>query len=154
MVSNEQSIDDDKPLMPAGLKKFNRIVSTVTLLMFIAPSVYLMKYYVFDKPREDAIISRYHNNHALPLSAGGNPDYVPLLIDISKNDGTDNKGIALRALGKQLTQPYASLRRPMESFMGKVALSDIAANEKDIEIKKTAQEALEKVLQTGVVIKR
>ena len=61
---------------------------------------------------------------------------------------------AVRRLGETLSQPYISLKRPLECLSAKAALADSATKDKSPAVRAAASEELGKVAQGGAVIRR
>ena len=54
-MSSQPSPAPPKPTLPPFWKWLMRITFAVTMVLFLAPAVYVVKYYAVDRPREEAI---------------------------------------------------------------------------------------------------
>lgn len=126
-----------------------RVTFAVTLLLFLTPTFYALKYYALDKPREDTLQVGTLNDPALPQA-----DYLPRLERHARAASPAVRLQAARRIGAVLGQPYVSLQRPIECLSAKATLSDLAARDPDPAVRAAASEELGKVAQGGAVIRR
>lgn len=138
-----------KPPLPPFWKWLMRITFAVTMALFLAPAVYVVKYYALDKPREDAIIK------SGSVTAGREEaDFLPLLESHAQNGSTGERLAAVQRIGEALRQPYISVKRPLECLSAKAILADLATHAPDPAVRAAASDELGKVAQGGAVIRR
>lgn len=126
-----------------------RVTFAITLLLFLTPTFYALKYYAADKPREDALQAGTLSDPALPHA-----EYLPRL---ERHARDANPAVRLQAAGRigaVLREPYISLKRPIECLSAKATLSELAARDPDPAVRAAASEELGKVAQGGAVIRR
>ncbi len=126
-----------------------RITFAVTMLLFLAPAVYVVKYYALDRPREEALAAA-----AVPDRSAPRVDYLPALEKRARDPRTGSRAEAVRRIGLILRQPGISYRRPLECLSAKATLADLAAKDSDPLVQAAASAELGKVAQGGAVIRR
>ena len=142
-----------KPTLPPFWKWLMRVTFAVTMVLFLAPTVYIVKYYAIDKPRETErmrVTSPFWAPHQMPLRA----DFLPLMEDRARNGLAGERLEAVQRIGETLCQPYASIKRPLECLTAKATLADLATDAPDPAVRAAASEELGKVAQDGAVIRR
>ena len=139
-----------KPTLPPFWKWLMRIIFAVTMVLFLAPTVYMIKYYTIDKPRENGIVKLRSSAQTIPREA----DYLPLMANRAQTGAPEERLLAVRGLGETLLQPYISVKRPLECLSAKALLADLATKDKDPAVRAAASEELGKVAQDGAVIRR
>ncbi len=130
-----------------------RVTFAVTMLMFLAPTVYVVKYYAVDRPRETSQLSAaspFLSARQMPMQA----EYLPLMEERAQNGLPGERIFAVNRIGETLRQPYVSLKRPLECLSAKAALADLATRAPDPAVRAAASEELGKVAQGGAVIRR
>ena len=140
-----------KPTLPPFWKWLMRVTFAVTMILFLAPTVYVVKYYAVDKPAEEAYI------HRLTVCACS-PSLTVNAIGYWERQAADvqagNRTPAVHALGVILHLPAVGITRPLECLSAKATLADLATKDKDAEVRAAASEELGKVAQSGAVIRR
>lgn len=142
-----------KPTLPPFWKWLMRVTFAVTMVLFLAPTVYVAKYYAVDKPREEAI-SRDADGPPHPISQD-DADLLPLGERHARYDPDPViRQASIQSLGRVLREPYIGLKRPLECLSAKATLADLATKDKDPAVRAAASEELGKVAQGGAVIRR
>ena len=126
-----------------------RITFAVSMALFLAPAVYVVKYYAVDGPREEALASANVPDRATP-----GVDYLPALERRARDTRTGSRLEAVRRIGMILQQPGISYKRPLECLSAKATLADLATKDADSSVRMEASAELEKVAQGGAVIRR
>ncbi len=126
-----------------------RITFAVTMTLFLAPAVYVVKYYAVDRPREAALLVAAVPDHSAPRA-----DYLPALEKRARDTQGGSRVEAVRRIGMILRQPGISYRRPLECLSAKATLAGLAAKDPDPAVKAVAAAELGKVAQGGAVIRR
>ena len=129
-----------------------RITFAVTMALFLAPAVYMVKYYAVDKPREREIVKQGMEKNAAAWQRDA--DNLPFLEYRARTGLSAGRLQAVQGLGETLLQPYISVRRPLECLSAKATLADLATKDADPKVRVVASEALGKVAQGGAVIRR
>ena len=141
-----------KPTLSPFWKWLMRGTFALTMILFLAPAFYSIKYFAADKPAETA-----------KLHAPGPPvsqilmeaENLPLLEDRARHGAAGERVPAVRRMGETLRLPYISVKRPLECLSAKAALADLATHAPDPEVRATASEELGKVAAGGgAVIRR
>jgi len=148
-MSFQPSPAPSKPTLPPFWKWLMRITFAVTMLLFLAPAVYVVKYYALDRPREEALAAA-----AVPGRSAPRVDYLPALEKRARDPRTGSRAEAVRRIGLILRQPGISYRRPLECLSAKATLADLAAKDSDPLVRAAASAELGKVAQGGAVIRR
>lgn len=138
-----------KPTLPPFWKGLMRVTFAFTLLLFLTPTFYALKYYALDKPREDTLRAGTLNDSALMHA-----DYLPRLERHARDAAPDARQQAVLRIGTVLREPYISLKRPIECLSAKATLSELAARDPDPAVRAVASNELGKVAQGGAVIRR
>ncbi len=136
-----------------------RLTAAATLLLFLTPAVFVLKYYALDLPREKAIAGP----HGLQwLQDPHNPD--DLLAETrtaasqppaQKYDPAQAYRVpAIQAMGETLALPGTGWRRPMECVSAKAALADLAAKDADPAVRAAASQELVKIARNGATLQR
>jgi len=141
-----------KPILPPFWKWLMRVTFVVTMALFLAPAVYMVKYYSVDKPREREIVKQGLGENA--YSRVQDADVLPLLEYRARSGTQAGRLQAVQNLGETLLQPYISVKRPLECLSAKATLADLATKDKDPAVRAAASEALGKVAQSGAIIRR
>lgn len=149
MPTEELSPAPPKPTLPPFWKGLMRVTFAITLLLFLTPTFYALKYYVADKPREDALRAGTLTDRTLPHA-----DYLLILERHARDAAPAARLQAVSRIGAVLREPYISLKRPIECLSAKATLSELAARDPDSAVRAAASEELGKVAQGGAVIRR
>ena len=153
-MSSPISPSPPKPTLPPFWKWLMRVTFAVTMVLFLAPAVYVVKYYAVDRAREEAIAKRTD----MPDLDGPqtNPDY--LLRELRQAEDphgdTSSRRWAITEIGDTLQRPGISYQRPLECLSAKATLADLAAKDRDPAVRAAASQELGKVAQGGAVIRR
>lgn len=126
-----------------------RITFAVTMVLFFAPAVYVVKYYAADRPREEALAAADVPDRAVPGA-----DYLPALEKRARDTRTSARMEAVRRIGRILQQPGISYERPLECLSAKATLAGLATKDPDPAVRAAAAAELGKVAQGGAVIRR
>ena len=128
-----------------------RVTFAVTMALFLAPTVYVIKYYSVDKPAEEAYIRQL-------MVCSCTPSLTMNSVAYWERQAADaqagNRMPAIHALGVILHFPNVGIKRPLECLSAKATLSDIAVHAKDPAARAAASEELGRVAQGGAVIRR
>ncbi len=141
-----------KPVLKPFWKWLLRATTAATMLLFLAPTVYVLKYYGFDRPREEALARQ-------PEMTGGPATDPDALLRASRLAGdvhrpASSRQWAIREIGLTLRRSGVGWKRPLECLTAKATLADIAAKDSDPAVRATASEEIGKVAQEGAVIRR
>ncbi len=142
-----------KLTLPPFWKWLMRGTFAVTMVLFLAPAVYVAKYYAVDKPQETdrlSAASPFVSARQMPLQA----EYLPVMEERARHGPAGERIPAIYCIGEILRQPYISLKRPLECLSAKAALADLAIHAPDPGVRAAASEELGKVAQGGAVIRR
>lgn len=148
-MSSQPSPTPPKPTLPPFWKWLMRITFAVTMVLFLAPTVYVVKYYALDRPREEALAAATVPDRAAPQA-----DYLPALEKRARDIRTGSRPEMVRRMGLILRQPGISYRRPLECLSAKATLAHLAAKDPDPSVRAEASAELGKVAQGGAVIRR
>ena len=138
-----------KPILPPFWKWLMRVTFVLTMVLFFAPAVYVIKYYVVDRPREEALAVSAAPDHS-ELRA----DYLPALEKRAHGPRSDTRADAIRSIGVILRRPGIGYKRPLECLLAKATLADLATKDPDPGVRAAASAELGKVAQGGAVIRR
>ena len=130
-----------------------RLTTIFALALFLVPTVYVVKYYTVDKPRETARVQAASPDlsaQQMPLQAS----YLPLMEDHARRSGSEERLAAVHRIGETLRQPYISVQHPLECLSAKAALADLAVHAPAPDMRAAASDELGKVAQSGAVIRR
>ena len=141
-----------KLTLPPFWKWLMRVTFAVTMALFLAPAVYVVKYYAVDKPHEQTIVRQGLDKNASAVPQ--NADSLPLLEYWARTGRAAGRLQAVQGLGETLRQPYISVKRPLECLSAKATLADLATKDPDSAVRSAASEELGKVAQGGAVIRR
>jgi len=140
-----------KPTLPPFWKWLMRVTFAVTMALFLAPTVYVVKYYAVDRPAEIAYAK--HLGYCLCI-----PSPTMEAVVYWEQQARDARGErqikAIKTLGGILGSSGANFRRPLECLGAKATLSDVAVQASDPAVRTAASEELGKVAQSGAVIRR
>ena len=141
-----------KPTLPPFWKWLMRATFALSMVLFLAPTVYVVKYYAVDKPREEALAGR-------PEMMGGpgtNPDALlrASRAAADKHRSASDRQWAIAEMGSTLRQPGIGYKRPLECLLAKATLADLATKDPDPGVRAAASAELGKVAQGGAVIRR
>ncbi len=141
-----------KPVLKPFWKWLLRATTATAMLLFLAPTFYVLKYYGLDRPREEALARR-------PEMMGGPETDPDALLRASRLAGDLHKPAssrqrAIRGIGLTLRRPGIGWKRPLECLTAKATLADIAAKDPDPAVRAAASEEIGKVAQQGAVIRR
>ena len=125
-----------------------RITFAVTMVLFLAPAVYVVKYYAVDRPREEALAATVSDRSASGV------DYLPALGKRAQDPRSGSRPEMIRRMGSILQQPGINYRRPLECLSAKATLAELATKDPDPVVRATASAELGKVAQGGAVIRR
>ncbi len=131
-----------------------RITFAVTMALFLAPVVYVVKYYARDRPREETIAKQQFFPEFGGLQT--NPDYLLRTSRRAKDAGlmTGSRQRAVLEIGHILRQSGVNYKRPIECLSAKATLADLAAKDPDPNVRATASSELGKVAANGAVLRR
>jgi hypothetical protein len=159
MVSSE--VRPSKPAMPTSWQWVLRITGAIAILLFLTPTVYVVKYYAIDLPREQKLAHEVSNVNTGAYGfrhssfIGCTADELPAIIWCVQNSkDPQTKEDAVAAIQTVLLQPGVGWKRPIECLLAKAALANTAAKDTNPTIRQEASSALAKVAQGGVVIRR
>lgn len=153
MPMPQPSDSPTKPTLPPFWKWLMRITFAVTMVLFLAPTVYMVKYYAVDKPREDRLVKTGHGWRSAYI-APREADYLPYMEDRARHGPSGERNLAVYTLGETLQQPYISIQRPFECLSAKATLADVATHDSDSQVRAAASDELGKVALGGAVIRR
>ena len=153
-MSSQQSPTPIKPTPPAPTlppfwKWLMRITFVVTMVLFFAPTVYVVKYYAVDRPREEALAAIPMPDRIAPTA-----DYLPALEKRARDTRTGSRLKAVRQISMILQQPGINYERPLECLSAKATLAGLATKDLDPAVRAEASAELGKVAQGGAVIRR
>lgn len=148
-MSSQLSPAPAKPTLPPFWKWLMRITFAVTMVLFLAPAVYVVKYYAVDRPREEALVGATVPDHTVPQV-----DYLPVLEKRARGSHMEARVEAIGRMGLILRQPGVSYKRPLECLLAKATLSELAIKDPDPAVRAAASAELGKVAQGGAVIRR
>lgn len=135
-----------------------RITFAVTMVLFLAPTVYVVKYYAVDRPRESALAALPISDRAASADDLGtaylSADYLPTHEKRARIGLQIARTKAIRNIGSILREPGIGYKRPIECLLAKATLADLAAKDPDLGLRAVASEELEKVAQGGAVLRR
>ncbi len=142
-----------KPTLPPFWKWLMRGTFALTMVLFLTPAFYAVKYFAADKPAETA---KVHASPSIPVSQIPlGAENLPLLEDRARHGAAVERIPAVRRMGETLRLPYVSVKRPLECLSAKAALADLATHAPDLEVRAAASEELGKVASGGgAVIRR
>ena len=126
-----------------------RVTFAVTMVLFLAPAVYVVKYYAVDRPREEKLIAA-----TTPYPSYPPADYLPSLEARARNPRTGSRAEVVQRIGLILRQPGISYQRPLECLSAKATLANLATKDPDSSVRTAAATELGKVAQGGAVIRR
>jgi len=154
-MTTQPSPDPPKPTLPPFWKWLMRATFALTMVLFLAPAVYVVKYYAVDKPREEALADRPEMLRMMG-SLDTNPD---ALLRASRrardiHRPTDSRQWEILEIGVTLTRPGIAYERPLECLLAKATLADLATKDPDPTVRAAASAQLGKVAQGGAVIRR
>lgn len=164
--SSNKSGKSDKAVTPKGCLVFMWVSGIVAILLFLAPTCYVIKYFAFDSPPEIAAVSKL--DLTVPSTASGADAQLKayqisqiaignsalLVQDLQKDPDPIWRARAAQSLGRVLALPFVSFTHPMEGLIAKSALSTAAVSDKDVTVRNVASEALHGVARNGAVIER
>jgi hypothetical protein len=141
-----------KPVLKPFWKWLLRATTAAAMLLFLAPTFYVLKYYGFDRPREEALARR-------PETTGGPATDPDALLRASRLAGDLHKPAssrqrAITEIGLTLRRSGVGWKRPLECLTAKATLADLAAKDPDPAVRAAASEEIGKVAQQGAVIRR
>ncbi|MCW3061565.1 MAG: hypothetical protein JWQ02_3386 [Capsulimonas sp.] len=157
--NNSKTAAPARPPLPKALQWILRITGVVALLLFLAPTVYVIKYCLIDSPRESRLASQWSTTkddpallHAL---ASTDPDNIALATKTAqKHASAPYRLAAVQSLGKILAVKGVSYRRPMETVTAKATLGQIAVHDKDPEVRSAASTIIGEIAKNGAVLRR
>jgi hypothetical protein len=160
------TVKSDKAATPKGCLVFMWISGVVAILLFLAPTAYVIKYFAFDSPSENAAVSRLDlslvsfalgpatERKEKQISTISITNSALLVQDLQKDPDPVWRARAATSLGQMLALPYSSVTHPMEGLIAKSALSTAAVSDKDAQVRIAASDALHGVARNGAVIER
>lgn len=128
-----------------------RVTFAVTLLLFLVPTFYVIKYYALDKPREQKYAWELR---VMPLAAVPTADALPLFEERAQDRNSGARVTAIRQIGAILRGRGINYWIPIECLSAKATLSSLAARDPNPAVRAAASEELGKVAQGGAVIRR
>ncbi|MGI4790704.1 MAG: hypothetical protein ACRYFS_17885 [Janthinobacterium lividum] len=142
-----------KTTLPPFWNWLMRLTAVFALALFLVPTVYVVKYYAVDKPRETEQTKATNPRWPIelaPLQAA----YLPLMEERAETGSTEERMAAIHRMGETLRQPYISVKRPLECLTAKATLADLATHASAPSVRMAASDELGKVAQGGAVIRR
>ena len=141
-----------KPVMPASWQWTLRVTGLVTILLFLTPTFYVVKYFAADLPREKTLAQP---GRMAWQDDPYNPDDLLAEADAAKTDPNPKDRVAaIQLMGETLRRAGVNWKRPMECLSAKATLADLAARDPDSQVRAAASKQLGLVAQGGVVIRR
>ena len=140
-----------KMTLPPFWKWLMRLTFAITLLLFLTPTFYAIKYYAIDKPREDSYAKELART---PLVAAPIADALPWFEERAQDRNSDARVPAIRQIGTILRYRNINYWNPIECLSAKATLSELAARDPNPTVRAAASEELGKVAQGGAVIRR
>ena len=128
-----------------------RTTFVVTMVLFLAPTLYVVKYYALDKPAEEALARQLNVCACVPPPT---VEALPFWEGEARDVQYDNRTKAIQTIGRILRAPRMNYERPLECLSAKATLSDLAAKDPNPAVRAVASEELGKVAQGGAVIRR
>ncbi len=148
-MSSQSPPTPPKPTLPPFWKWLMRITFAVTMVLFLTPAVYVVKYYAVDRPREEALAAA-----TVPDRTAPRVDYLLVLEKRARDPRTGSRVEAVKRIGMILQQRGISYRRPLECLSAKATLAALATKDFDPAVRAEASAELGKVAQSGAVIRR
>jgi hypothetical protein len=131
-----------------------RIVGVLCLVTLLTPTFYILKYALFDHPKETLIADRSASNGAL-LAEPAFADGTELYIATAEGNGSSvQKKIAIRCLGSLAGSAGTQISRPVECLHAKLALEQVAENDTNPGVRSVAKSTLMQVASHDAVIQR
>jgi len=140
-----------KPTLPPFWKWLMRITFAVTMVLFIAPAFYALRYYAVDRPQEEALVTRLNTCACVPPPT---PDALLFWEDEARDVQYDDRTRAIEMIGRILRYPGVNFDRPIECLAAKATLADLATKDPNPTVRAVASNELGKVAQGGAVIRR
>ena len=128
-----------------------RLTAVFALALFLVPTVYVVKYYAVDKPRETEYARELGVTPLAPLPTA---NALPYWEEMARDPQTDKRTTAIKTIGDILRQPGINYARPLECLTAKATLADLAVKDTNPAVRAAASEELGKVAQRGAVIRR
>ena len=151
MSSPELQPIPPKPSAPPALQWLMRVTGIVALLLFLTPTMYVVKYYAVDLPREKALTGP----HVLEALQAGDPDALYYFTAQARQASDPvTRWSDIRGIGSLLRQPGIGWKRPLECLSAKATLAELATKDADPTVRAAASAELSQVAQTGAVIQR
>lgn len=140
--------------MPPSWQWLLRVTGAVAILLFLTPTVYVIKYYSLDLPREQEMAKSVSaTDYSLADKEDLTADDLPALTKIlHNNQDWEAREEAVPAMEKVLLQPGIGWKRPLECLGAKAALAEAAAKDTNPTVRQEASGALARVAQGGTVI--
>lgn len=151
MPAQESPAATPKPTLPPFWKWLMRITFAVTMVLFLAPTVYVVKYYAIDKPRENKLISTLNVS---PITIASTVDYLPALEERTRSPRSDERVESIRQISAIVEQPGIGYKRPLECLAAKATLADLAAKDPSPAVRAAASSELGKIAENGAVLRR
>jgi hypothetical protein len=146
-----------RPKLSPNQRRFLGIASVITLVLFVAPSFYIVKYNTIDRPREKSIAERCFapvpTDEARQRISSPDPDNIELQERVVR----DSPDAALRSSAVSAMAAMAgraSFTRPMEALNAKMTLAYVAAHDPDAAVRQAAADALAGLARRGAVLQR
>ena len=149
------------PNAPRGGRVLLRVTGVLALLAFLTPAGYVVKFYAFDRPREEARtvpLGRLSPGEARAKRAAltaSDPDNLLLQARVARQDADPQwRREAIQALGRTLRGRDVMVRRPLETLTAKAALAEAAERDPEPSVRAAAAQTLGEVAQQGAVVRR
>jgi hypothetical protein len=151
-------LPSQKPTASPFWKWLMRLTAIFALALFLVPTVYVIKYYALDLPRETALAQPHQ---LFWRQDPHNPDDLLAEAETAKEPIVQRvlpaqlyRITAIREMGETLLRPGIGWKRPLECLTAKATLADLAVHAPDPAVRAAASEELGKVAQNGAVIRR
>ena len=129
-----------------------RLTAVFALALFLVPTIYVVKYYALDLPRETALAQPHQLSWRKDPH---NPDDLLAEAETAKEPAAQAYQVnAIRAMGETLLRTGIGWKRPLECLSAKATLADLAVHAPEPAVRAAASEELGKVAQSGAVIRR
>jgi len=148
-MTTQPSPTPPKPTLPPFWKWLMRVTFALTMVLFLAPAVYVVKYYAVDRPREQALAAA-----TAPAPSAPRADYLLALEKRARDTHNGSRPETVRRIGLILREPGIGYKRPLECLLAKATLADLATKDPDPAVRVAASSELGKVAQGGAVIRR
>ncbi|WP_125206305.1 hypothetical protein [Capsulimonas corticalis] len=161
MTDSENSArsSEARPPLPKPLQWILRITGVTALILFLTPTVYVVKYCFWDSPRESKIASQWRTQKKDPALlqklSSTDPDNVALAMQTAqKHPDAQWRLAAVQSLGAMLAVHDVTYRRPMEVVTAKATLGQVAVHDADANVRTVASDIIGAIAKNGAVVRR